>query len=114
MTTLMQNIQVKSMLNTRSLLWLGAVGILATPLTLLTIAITDNLTPSQDVSVLNSVAGWDRWGLTTLFDVVSFATGAQAGVIYGAWGIGFLLLMGKTRAAIVFGVVGLTIGAVAI
>ena len=64
---------------------------------------------------MDSVAGWDGLrGLTTFFDVVSFATGAWAGIIYGALGIGFLLLMGKTRAAVVFGVVGLTIGLVAI
>ena len=114
MTTLMQKSPVKAVLNKRSLLWLAAVGILATLLALLTIAIKDNPTPSQDQSVLDSVAGWDLRGLTTFFDVVSFATGAWAGIIYGALGIGFLLLMGKTRAAVVFGVVGLTIGLVAI
>ncbi len=114
MTTLMQNIPVKAVIIKRSLLWLGAVGILATLLALLTIAIQDNPAPSQDVSVLASVAGWDLWGLTTFFDVVSFVTGAKAGIIYGALGMGFLLMMGKTRAAVVFGVVGVTIGAVAI
>jgi len=114
MTTLIQNIPVKTVFSKRSLLWLAAVGILATLLALLTKAIMDNPTPSQDVSVLESVAGWDLWGLTTFFDVVSFLTGPEPGIIYGGLGMGFLLLMGKTRAAVVFGVVGLTIGSVAI
>ncbi len=98
----------------RFLLWLVAVGILAALLALLTVAIANNPTPSQDVSVLDWVAGWDLPGLTTFFDVVSLITDAEAGIIYGVMGIGFLLLMGKARAAVVFGVVGLTIGVVAI
>ena len=98
----------------RFLLWLVAVGILATLLALLTVAIANNPTPSQDVSVLDWVAGWDLPGVTTFFDVVSLITDAEAGIIYGVMGIGFLLLMGKARAAVVFGVVGLTIGVVAI
>ena len=114
MTTLIQKSPVKAVLSKRFLFWVAAVSILATLLTLLTKAIVDNPTPSQDVRVLDSVAGWDLPGLTTFFDVVSFLTGAEAGIIYGALGIGFLLLMGKTRAAVVFGVVGLTIAAVAI
>ncbi len=114
MTTLMPNISVKAVLSPRSLLWLAAVGILVALLSLLTQAIMDNPTPSQDVDVLKSVAGWDLRGLTTFFEVVSFLTSAWAGVIYGTVGIGFLLLLGKTRAAVVFFAVGLTIGLVAV
>ena len=114
MTTLMPNISVKAVLSPRPLLWLAAVAILVTLLVLLTVAIKDNPTPSQDVSVLDSVAGWDLRGLTTFFDVVSFVTSAWAGIIYGSVGIAFLLLLGKTRAAIVFFAVGLTIGLVAV
>ncbi len=75
MATLLQNIPIKAALNTRSLLWLAAVGLLATLLGLLTKAIKDNPEPSQDVSVLESVAGWDLWGLTDFFEVVSFLPG---------------------------------------
>jgi len=107
-------IPVKTVLITRSLLWLAAVGILVTLLTLLTKAIMDNPTPSQDVRVLDWVAVWDLRGLSTFFDVVSFVTSAKAGIIYGGVGIGFLLLLGKTRAAVVFAAVGLTIALVAI
>ena len=45
-------------------------------------------------------------GLGTFFKVVSFLTGPYAAVIYGASGIAFLLLLGKTRAALVFATVG--------
>ncbi|MCH8298430.1 MAG: phosphatase PAP2 family protein, partial [Chloroflexi bacterium] len=114
MTTLMQNIPVKAVLSKRSLLWLATVGGLATLLALLTKAIMDNPTPSQDIRVLDWVAGWDLRGLTTFFDVVSFVTGPEPGIIYGLLGVTFLLLLGKTRPAIVFTVVGVTIGLVAI
>jgi len=110
----MQNIPVKAVLSTRSLLWLAAVGILATPLALLTIAITDNPTPSQDISVMNWIVGWDLWGLTTFFDIVSIVTTSEAGVVYGLLGITLLLLLGKARPAIVFTGVGVTIAVVAI
>ncbi len=114
MTTLLQNIPVIAVLSARSLLWLAAVGILATLLDLLTKAIMDNPSASQDMRVMNWIVGWDLRGLTTFFDVVSFVTSAKAGIIYGPVGIGFLLLLGKTRAAVVFSAVGLTIALVAI
>ena len=113
MTTLMQNISVKAVLSTRSLLWLAAVGILATLLALLTKAIMDNPTPSQDIRVLDWVVSWDLPGLDTFFDVVSFVTGWRAGITYGVVGIVSLLLLGNTRAAVMFFAVGLTIGLVA-
>ena len=114
MTTLAQNIPVRAALNTRSLLWLATVGILAASLALLTKTIMDNPTPSQDIRVMDWVVGWDLRGLTTFFDIVSFVTGPEPGIIYGLMGVTFLLLLGKTRPAIVFTAVGVTIGAVAI
>lgn len=98
----------------RFLVWLVAVSILATLLALITIAISDNPTPSQDLTVMKWIVGWDLWDLTTFFDVGSAATGAQAGVIYGGVGIIFLLLLGKNRPAIVFTAVGVTTGSVAV
>ncbi len=65
MTTLMQNIPVIAVLSARSLLWLAAVGILATLLDLLTKAIMDNPSASQDIRVMNWIVGWDLRGLTT-------------------------------------------------
>ena len=114
MTTLTKNIQVKAGLSTRSLLWLAAVGILATLLALLTKAIMDNPAPSQDIGVMDWVVGWDLRGLTTFFDGVSFVTGPEPGIIYGLLGVTFLLLLGKYRPALVFTAVGVTIGLVAI
>ena len=114
MTTLMQNIPVKALLSTRFLLWLAAVGILATLLALLTNAMTDNSVPSQDVRVSNWIVGWDLRGVTTFFDLVSFGTSSKAGFIYGPLGIIFLLLLGKTRPALVFAAVGVTIAVVAV
>ena len=114
MTTIMRDIPVKALVRPRNLLWLVSVGILATLLALLTNAIMDNPTPSQDVRVLDWVAGWDLPGLSTFFEVVSFATSSKAGIIYGVMGLGFLLLLGKTRPAVVFGAVGVSIALVAI
>ena len=110
----MQNISVKALLTTRSILWLAAFGILATLLALLTKAIMDNPSPSQDVRVLDWVVGWDLPGLGTFFHVISFVTSWKAGIILGPVGIAFLLLMGRSRAAVVFGAAGLSIGLVAI
>ena len=50
----------------------------------------------------------------TFFGVLSFLTSAKAGFIYGPLGIAFLLLLGKTRAALVFASIGVTIASVAI
>jgi len=114
MTTLIKNIPVKAVLNTRLLLWLAAVGILVALLALLTKAISDNPMSSQDERVMNWIVGWDLPGLTTFFDVVSAVTSSQAGFIYGPLAIIFLLLLGKIRPAIVFAVVGVSIAAVAL
>jgi len=46
--------------------------------------------------------------------VVSALTGAEAGLAYGLVGVSFLLLIGKTREAVIFTVVAMTIGMVSI
>ena len=96
----------------RFLLWLAAVGIFATLLGLLTNAMSDNSIPSQDVRVADWILGWR--GVTTFFDVISFVTSSKAGFIYGPLGLIFLLLLGKTRPAIVFAAVGVGIAVVAV
>ena len=58
MATLSQDITVRSALNTRTLLWLVAFGILASLLALLTKAIMDNPTPSQDIRVMDWMIGF--------------------------------------------------------
>ncbi len=57
MTTFMQNIPIKVARNTRSLLWLAAVGILIALLALLTKAVSDNPMASQDVRVMDWIVG---------------------------------------------------------
>ena len=113
MATLLQKIPVKAALNTRSLLWLFAVVVLAALLAVLTRVISDNPMASQDVRVMDWIVGWDLRGLTTYFEVVSFLTGTNAAFIYGPSGIIFLLLLGKTRPALVFVAVGVSIIAAA-
>ena len=108
------NYPVSMFTKTRALIWVAAAGTLAALLALLTVAINDNPTPSQDVAVLDWVVGRDFPGLGTFFEVLSFLTGAEAGLIYGSVGMAFLLLLGRTRGALVFAIVGATIAVVAV
>ena len=73
----------------------------------------NNPTPSQDIAVMNWVTGWQLAGLVTFFEVLSVLTGSYAGLVYGPVGITALLLMHKLRAAIAFGLVGVTVAVVA-
>ena len=97
----------------RSLLWLAALGILTTLLTLLSIAIKDNPIPSQDLTVLNWVTDWDLPGLRGFMETVSFLTNNWPAMLLGLAGISFLWLLGLSREAKAFAVVGGIVGAVA-
>ena len=114
MATLSQDITVRSAMNTRTVFWLVAFGVLAVLLSLVTKAIMDNPSPPQDIRIMEWVAGWDFRGLTTFFNIVSFVTGPRPGIVYGLMGVTFLLLLGKTRSAVVFTGVGVTIGLIAV
>jgi len=114
MTTLIRNIPVNAALGTRSLLWLVAFGSLAVLLALLTKIIIDNPAPSQDIRVMNWIVGWDFWGITLLLELVSTVTDKWAGAIYVVVATTFLLSLGKTRVAMVFTGIGLTVGLVAV
>ena len=59
-----------------------AVGALVLLLTLLTMAIMDNPTLSQDIRILDWIVGWDFWGMTTLLKIVSTITDKMAGFVY--------------------------------
>ena len=98
----------------RLLLWLAAALFLGTTLTLLTISIKDDPFPSQDLSVLDSISGWDVPALAGFFSFVSFLTNAQQALIIGALAVAFLWLIGMNRAAFAFAIVGAIIGVVAI
>ncbi|PKB73372.1 MAG: hypothetical protein BZY75_02265 [SAR202 cluster bacterium Io17-Chloro-G7] len=114
MTTLAQKFQDKSVLSTRSMLWLAAIATLVTLLVLLTKAVADNPEASQDIGVKDWITGWDLPGLYSLFSSVSAVTHTQVGMGYGALAVIFLLLLGKTRPAIVFAAVGVSIAVVAL
>ncbi len=114
MATSIQNTPAKSALSPRALVWLVSFSILAALLVLLTKAIMDDPALPLDIETMDWIVGWDFWGVNNVLGAVSAVTEAKAGLIYVVLGIGFLLLLGKTRPAIVFTTVGVTIGAVAI
>lgn len=114
MTTVILNIPLKSAISLRFGLWLAALGVLVALTALLTKAISDNPSALQDIKVMNWIVGWDLRGVSTYFDVVSAVTHTQAGIVYGGLAVTFLLLLGKTRPAIIFTAVGVSIAAVAL
>ena len=61
-----------------------AVGALVLMLTLLTMEIMDDPTPSQDIRILDWIVDWDFWGVTTLLKIVSTITDKMAGFVYVA------------------------------
>lgn len=113
MATITYPIPSGSSIQLRMLGWMAGVGLLAALLAILTISVIENRYLAQDNALMDWVTGWDFPGLSALFGSVSLLTGAKAGLIYGPLGITFLLLLGKTREAIVFAVVGLTIAVIA-
>ncbi len=94
--------------------WIGAVGVLVSLLTLLTLRLTDGHYLSEDQAILGWVSSWDFPGLSKFFAVVTVATGSKAGLIYGPLVVGLLLLTGKPREAVILGIVGITIAIVAV
>ena len=113
MATMTQSALIPTATNPRIALWLAAVGVLAALLALLTKAIMDNPTPSHDIAIMDWVTGWRLAGLVTFFGGLSALTSSYAGLIYGPLAIAALLLMHKLRAAIAFGLVGVTVAVVA-
>jgi hypothetical protein len=83
MATLILN-SVKFSSSVRVFAWLMAVGALVLMLTLLTMEIMDDPTPSQDIKILDWIVGWDFWGVTTLLKIVSTITDKMAGFVYVA------------------------------
>ena len=109
MVTLAQTSLIRPATSPKAMLWVAAVAALSTLLALLTMAIMNNPVPSQDVAVMDWIAGADWPGTGTFFGVLTLLTSSKAGLIYGPAGIAFLLLIGKTREALIFAAVGATI-----
>ena len=95
------------------MLWLASIGVMAALLTLVSIAIRNNPTPSQDRTALDWVVGWDFPGLTGFLEVVSFLTNNWPGMISGLMGVGFLWFVGLSREAKSFFINGGIVGLVA-
>ena len=114
MVTLTKRALITTPTNAGIALWVATFAALAALLALLTMAVIDNPMPSQDVEIMNWVAGWRLEGLVTFFGALSALTSSYAGLVYGPVVIATLLLMHKLRAAIAFGLVGVTVAVVAI
>jgi len=92
--------------NPRVALWLVAFAALLIPLILLTIALDDDPFPSQDQTVLDWVADRDFLTLGTISYIISAVTDAPAAAGIGLALVFFLWLLGMTRTALAFAVVG--------
>ncbi len=88
------------------LLWVAAAAGLAIPLILLTMALEDNQIPSQDQTVLDWVSSRDFPLLDGISRVISAVADGPATAGIGIASVGLLWLLGATRAAQGFAVVG--------
>ena len=95
------------------LLWLAAAGAVTAALVLLTIAISDSPVPSLDRTVLDWVVGRDVPLLAGFMHGISGLTSNFPAMGMGIAGIAFLWLVGLTRGALAFAIVGGTVGVVA-
>ena len=91
-------------------LWLAAATMLTTLLVLLSIAIKSNPAPSQDLTVMDWLTGWDPPGLSALFHSVSTLTNGLAATGLGLAGIITLWFLGMRREALAFAVIGGIVG----
>ena len=94
-------------------LWMATAGVLAAAFVLLTLAVVDGGIPSQDRTVLAWVVELDVPLLAGFSAVVSGATSNYPLMVAGVAGIVALWLLGMTRAALGFLLVGGVVGAVA-
>jgi len=104
---------IQKTINPRVALWLVLAAILAVPLILLTVTIEDGAIPSQDQTVLAWVVDRDNALVSGLSKGVTFLADNRTSAVLGVLGITFLWLIGSSRAAVGFGVVGLVIVGVA-
>ncbi len=105
--------EIRSVSKPRAVLWLATAGVLAAALVLLTIAIDDGQTPSQDQTVLEWVSSRDLPLLAGFSKIISAATSNYPLLGVGATGMALLWLLGMTRAALGFAFVGGVVGIVA-
>ena len=87
-------------------LWLLLAVVLVTMTALLTVAIIADPQPSQDLTVMAWIRGWDQPGWDAFFKVVSLLTSLKAGLVYGVMGLAGLFITRQRRLALAFCVVG--------
>lgn len=98
----------------RRALWVTGVAAAMAALTVLTLSVESEPYPSQDLSVIEAIQGWDAPGLRGFFEFVSYlANDNWPAMLIGATGVLFLWLLGQTKAAVAFLVVGAVVAVVA-
>ena len=97
---------MRRVVSPRIVLWLVAVATLLIPLVLLTVALEDDPFPSQDQTVLDWVVDRDFLTLGTISDILSAFTDAPFAAGIGIAVVFLLWLLGMTRTALAFAVVG--------
>ena len=87
-------------------IWLLLAVVLAALATLLTVAVIADPQPSQDVTVMNWIRGWDLPGISGFSSVVSALTSLAAGLVYSVVGLAALFITRQRKAALAFEFVG--------
>ena len=87
-------------------IWLLVAVVLATLAALLTVAVIADPQPSQDLTVMNWIRGWDLPGLSGFFSLISALTGLNAGLVYGVVGLGGLFIARQRKTVLAFVFVG--------
>lgn len=95
------------------IIWLAAAGVLTALLILLSIAVNEGRTASQDQDVLEWVVGWDAPGLAGLADVINFLASNWSGTAIVAAGIAVIWLLTVGRVAFGLAIVGMVLVVVA-
>ena len=85
--------------------WLSVVVVLVALAALLTVTVISDPQPSQDVTVMNWIRGWDVPGLSGFFSLISALTSLNAGLVYGV-GLGALFMTRQRKTALAFVFVG--------
>ena len=104
---------LRKIINPTVALWVTLAAILVVPLVLLAIAIEDGPAPSQDRTVLDWVVDRDNRVVSGLSQGITFLTDNRTSAVLGLLAIAFFWLIGSSRAALGFGVVGVAIVVVA-
>lgn len=113
MDELKESNMIRKTINPKVALWLMLAAAFTVPLVLLTIAIEDGPVPSQDQTVLDWVVDRDNGVVSGFSDGITFLTDNRTSAVLGVLGIAFFWLIGSSRAAVGFGVVGAAIVVVA-